>query len=180
MWMPYRDRRRAGVTLAVEIIEPRVRARAAQAAAGLGSLLPACVLMDILSPVAAAGLVVGGAALGAVVRKMEPYLASSIWITVEEDAQVVRVERVAPGSTASVLAAVPLTEDVHFVVTGRRTNGERFEVVELRRGEELLVEAHRHPDDLFHSLLFAHVDREVARVNAAIQACTARTSARLG
>jgi len=52
------------------------------------------------------------------------------------------------------------------------------EVVELRRGDEMLVEVLRHPDDIFQSFLFARVEGDIARINATIEACLARAAER--
>lgn len=174
--VPYRDRQSTGVTLALEIVEPNVRAWAMRAAAGASALVLPSTLMGFLSPLVAGGILAGSVVLGLAVDKAEPYLASSVWITVDENARAIRVERVDPGSRARLIASVPIETDVHFVVTGTRSGAELVEVVELRRGGEMLVEVLRHPDDVFHSFLFARVESDIARINATIQECVARAA----
>ena len=174
--MPYRDRRSTGVTLAVELVDPNVRAWAMRAVAGASAVVLPSTMMGLVSPLLAGGILAGGVALGIAVDKVEPYLASSIWITVDEAARAIRVERVEPGSCAKLVASVPLEPDVHFVVTGARQEGGLVELVELRRGAELLVEVLRHPDDIFHSFLFARVEAEIARINTTIRECVQRAA----
>ena len=176
--MPYRDRQSTGVTLAIEIVEPNVRAWAMRAAAGVSALLLPSTAMGLLSPLLAGSIFAGGVVLGLAVDKAEPYLASSTWITVDEKARAIRIERVDPGTSARLIASVPIEPEVHFVVTGRRQGGSLVEVVELRRGDEMLVEVLRHPDDIFQSFLFARVESDIARVNATIEQCLARAAER--
>ena len=176
--MPYRDRQSTGVTVSVEIVEPTVRAWAMRAAAGASAVVLPTTMMGMLSPLLAGGILAGSVVLGLAVDKAEPYLASSVWITVDERARAIRVERVDPGTSATLIASVPIETDVHFVVTGAREGGSLVEVVELRRGDELLVEVFRHPDDIFQSFLFARVEHDIARVNAAIDECVQRAAER--
>lgn len=166
------------MTLAVELVEPNVRAWLMRAVAGASAVILPSTMMGFLSPLLAGGILAGGVVLGMAVDKAEPYLASSIWITVDERARAVRVERVEPGSCAQLVASVPLEADVHFVVTGARRGDGLVEVVELRRGGEVLVEVLRHPDDVFHSFLFARVEPEIARINATIEECLKRAAER--
>ena len=133
-----------------------------------------CTLLGFVSPILGAGVAAVGAALGLAVRKAEPVDASSLWITVDASALAVRVEHVAPGRPPRLIASVPLTRDVRFVVAGSREGASLVETVELRRGSETLVEVLRHPDDVIHSFLFARVERALAGVNAEIEACAAR------
>ncbi len=166
------------MTLAVEIVEPNVRAWAMRAAAGAGALVLPSTMLGLLSPLLAGGIVAGSIVLGLAVDKAEPYLAPSTWITVDESARAIRVERVEPGSCGRLVASVPIEAGVQFVVTGSRDGGDLVEVVELRRGSEILVEVIRHPDDIFHSFLFARVEREIAHINAVIEDCVARAAER--
>jgi hypothetical protein len=177
--VPYRDRQSTGITLSVEIVDPNVRAWAMRAAASASAMVLPTTMMGLLSPLVAGGILAGSVVLGLAVDKAEPYLASSVWITVDERARAIRVERVDPGTRGTLIASVPIETDVHFVVTGAREgDGKLVEVVELRRGGELLVEVLRHPDDVFQSFLFARVEADIARINTTIQECVARAADR--
>ncbi len=166
------------MTLSVEIVDPNVRAWAMRAAASASAMVLPTTMMGLLSPLLAGGILAGSVVLGLAVDKAEPYLASSVWITIDERARAIRVERVDPGTRARLIASVPIEADVHFVLTGVREGGRLVEVVELRRGNELLVEVLRHPDDIFQSFLFARVEGDIARINATIQQCVARAADR--
>lgn len=174
--MPYRDRRPSLAPFSVVIGPPDVRRYAAWATGVAIVLVVApCTIIGALSPLLLGAAAVVGVVLGLSARAGEPSRAlPSVRITVDERALAVRVEHAGSAEAGALVSSVPLARDVRVVVTGVREGAVLVEIVELRRGDEKLLELFRQPDSIVQSFLFAPVEREIRDLNAEIQASADR------
>lgn len=171
--MTYRDHAPGTRRVVVELIDPAVRRRALKltAAAIVGSTFGATT--GLLGPVAAATVLGAATGLSALATfGFERRLVPTTRITIDEASRQVRIDLLAPRGPAGTIAVLPLDPELRFVVTGMFVRGRRTEVVELRRGSEMVAEVMRRPDGMIASFAFAHVDGVVERLNHALREMT--------